>query len=671
MVCKSCGKELEDDAKFCDTCGTKVEIEELKKTEETATEEAVTEVPAEEKTAESEAAAPAEEKTVESEAAAPAEEKPAEPEAVAPAEEMPTEPEAVAPVFANPTPELTREQVVNIASTATKSEEKAQKNAGSFFKKFWFLFVIVGVIAIIAVVIVANFKYITNAIMKSGSSDTYFKWLAKNYVEERTDESIELYNSYKEIMNFSDEKLDANVSVEFGDEADKYLKLAKQAGYDFTWVETAGLSLELNSKEEIVDYTVGASFNGVEVLKVDYITDLKNEEEYIGFPSVESAYGEEESDYAEDLVEFIDEFTALSDAMPDKKIMRKLILRYLETAIDQVKAGNVKVSDKTLRAGGITQELTAVTLTVDNDLCQKVALAIVQQMQEDEELREVIEQYISDIEDTEYAEDMNLEDFDYDDFLDELSDYEDEIEDTDFMVTYDWRTGEKVEQEVEYTLFVNKKGEIVGYELVYESEDDYNNIDYKCYKVQKGSEVAYKLDYDYVVITATGKESGNKFTGDIAIEYSSLDVVAIEVTKFDIDGLKKGKLSGKFVVIPDESIFRYVSMGSNYEDMILTIDADIDIKKGKLSIALEDDEELVAKLNLDYKITSGSKIKLPASKDTIDMDDDDGGEELFESMNLDLLVEALEKAGAPDDVIDAVDDIEDYDDFEDFMDDLF
>ncbi|MCQ2526095.1 MAG: zinc ribbon domain-containing protein [Lachnospiraceae bacterium] len=657
MVCKSCGAELEDGALFCGKCGTKVVIEEAKEVKEAAA-QAVEEV--KEATAE-------EAKEAATEAAEEVKEAAAEKAVEETKEEVKAE-EAVAPVFA---PAAEPVKAATPVAPVAQKEVGEKKNSGSFLKKFWFIIPIVCVVALVAIIIGINHKAIMNSIMKAGSSDRYFKWVAKNYVEESTEEAISLYNDYKAVYNLSDEKISGEASVEFGGDADKYLKLLKQMGYDYTWVENAGISYTVNSKDEVVDLTVGASFNGVELTKIEYLNDLKNEEEYISFPSVKSAYGEQESYDAEDILEYITEYTALSEAMPNSADIKKLIIKYMGTAIDQVGSGNVKVSDKTLRAGGITQDLTAVTLTIDNDLCQKIAISVVQQMQEDKELRKVVEQFISDIEDTEYADELDLDDFDYDEFLDDLSDLEEELEDEVFLEHYDWREGKYVEDEYEYVLYVNNKGEIVGCSVEYEGDDYFGeDIEYTNYKVKKGSNVAYKMDYDYLVITAVGKESGNKFTGEINIEYSNIDIATIEVTKYDVEGLEKGKLSGKFVVIPEDSLFRGSSMASRYEDMILIIDCDMSIKSGKLMMELDDDDNMLVKVDLSYNVSAGSKIKLPSGNNVIDMDDDDAGEELYESMDLDLLVQALEKAGAPDDVIEQVEDIDDYDDFLEFLEDL-
>lgn len=620
MIYKSCGKEISDDAIFCANCGAKVAADDIKENEPAA---------------------------------------------------QPVPVQQAAPIFATPEGTLSKEQIVNIAANAQK-KNNTKMSGGAFFKKFGFIFIIVGVLVILAGVFVANYKYIVNAIMKAGNSDTYFKWVAKNYAEKQTDDAISLYNDYKEICDLSDEKYTGNLELELGDEADKFLKLAKGAGYDYTWVDTAGLTVEVNSKEEMVNCNLGLSFNGVQVSEIDTIIDLKDETDYIGFPSVDSAYGYQESYEAEDIDEYIEEISVLYSALPDSSDVKKLIMKYIVTALDQVKSGDVKVGKDTLRAGGITQELTAVKLTIDNDLCQRVALSVVQQMQEDKELRKIVEQYVSDIEDTEYADEMGLEDFDYDDFLDELSDLEDEIEDEIFIGHYDWMAGKYVEDEYEYTLFVNNKGEIVGCELEYESDyDAYYDFDYKSYKVVKGSKVAYKLDCGEIVISAEGKESGNKFTGVADIEFDGIDIASVEVTKFDIDGFNKGKLSGKFVIIPDDSLFKYSPLASSYKDMILVVDCNANLKSGKITVELDDDEEMVAVLKYSYNLSKGTKIKLPDSKNTIDMEDDGSDEELYESLDLDLLVEALEKAGAPDDVVEDVEDIDDYDDFLDYLDSVF
>ena len=578
-------------------------------------------------------------------------------------------------------PQLSKEQIASIANGAANGsnggnngnggKSAGKGGSGGFFKKFRFLFIGIAVLAVVGIILAANFKTIANAVVKSQDSDVYFKWVAKNYVTENVNSMVAVYDDYVDAMNFSDKEMVVNASVEVGEDAEKYLKLMKRAGYDFTWVETADIKYDINVKDEVVCLDVAGSFNGVEVLAIESIADINKEQGYTGFPSLSSAYGVYEERGFDDITEELDEMQAIIDAIPDKNAVKKIFVNYMETAINQVKKGNVKVSDKTIRAGGITQDVTAVTLTIDNDLCRNMAIAVVQQMQEDKDLRKLVEQFVKDMEDTDFAYEYDLDDFDYDDFLDELSDLEEELEDADFLVSYDWRKGEEVEEEIKFTLYVNNKGELVGSEAEYESSiNSYEKYDVKMIKVQKGSDVAYKYDDDMMSITAVGKERMHKFTGTVDIEYSALDIATIEVSDFDVKAVDKGQLTGKFAITLDDSVFRYNAGASRIEDMTIVLDCDMAIKSGKVSVELLDDDNLVAKFKIDYKSSKGSKIKIPSGKDVIDMEEDDAGEELFETFDLKDLVKRLEKANVPEDFIEEIEEIEDYDDFEDFLDDL-
>ena len=661
MTCGNCGREVPSGNKFCTNCGWRVpeDFKEEVKTEEVPA--ASEEVKAEE--------APV------TEDAAKAEEAPAVEEAKA--EEAPAVEEVKAeeaPVAAEETAEVEEAPVVEAAPAAEAvkpaSTPKAEAPAAPAKKKGSKAPLFVGIAAVVVVLLVVfNLSSIKNAAKRTFSSpENYYHWVEKNTAKEAAGTVSSIYaNYFLDALKVYNMGTSAEVSVELDEAGQDMLSLAGAAGVDLSWFKSASLTYEGYSKDNVMEMKCGLAMEKKNVISADLIVDMAEEAVYLAVPELSKTYiGVDVSeipdisyymDTLDNSTEYMDALKAILAKLPEEKQVKDLTAKYLEIALNSIDDVNMK-KGKTLKAEGVSESCTLLEVTLDADTLQNVIENVAEQLENDREVKAIIEKLCDEIAGLDLDEldgiDIDSEEV-YEYFQDACSELADEAQ----YISFD--------EELVMSLYVDGKGVIRG--RSFEFNDGWSNYTVEILNPHKGGKIGFKaavtVDNQEFSIAGSGKESGGRVSGDFSAKYNGTAIVDLTVKNFDTDALKKGYLNGTVTVKAASGIGKVLygmsSVPSMVTDLAVTVDVSMDGKSGKLAVSVAEDKDKWGTVSVSAKKESGKKASVPADKNTVFIEDYSDVEDYWDTVDLDSLINTLDKLDVPSFVTDILEDFADLD----------
>jgi len=621
VFCNKCGNPIKEGNKFCSKCGAPV------------TEVPVTEAPVAETEAVVEEAPVAETEPI-------AEETPVV-EAGTAAEETVKQVEAV-------------NETLNYAQTIPEPKKKA----GGSKKAVFIVGGILVALILVLVICLLNAASFTNFFKKTFSApEDYYHFVEEKTVDEITAVAGNFYETaILEGLDSSNKGSSMELTVSLDEGGKDLIELAGFAGVDLSWIDDAKISADASIKDTL--YGLGATFglNGEDVISGNIIMDIEEGSAYVQIPELTKTYigldleeevGEYELEMMQDQMEASAE---LLKACPDRAKFEKMLSKYLNIAIACM--DDVSIDEKAIKVESVKQNCTELSVTIDAGTIVDMLEAILEEMEDDEDLEELITNFASlspyDMYEDEIY-DMLLEEIEYE--LEYLKSYADE------------------DAEVVMYVYVDGKGEIVGREIEYE---DYweETTRISMLMPKKGSDVAYEYSFEQysttVSLVGSGKESGNKVTGEFSVKYNGASLVDLKVKDFNTEDLKKLQLNGEVEVSMGSGISKVLGMteyAAAFEDALITMKAKSSDSVAELTIGAIYDEESLGTVTVTSKTGKASSVKIPNDKDVIYAEDVEDVEEWLEEVDWDNLIEKMENADVSSDIIDEVEDIVDMLDY--------
>ena len=648
MICEQCGTQIADGDKFCQECGWKVteEVVETVATEAEATAEAV----AEEATEAVETVAEEATDTVE-----------------AVAEEVKAVEETVAEETKEAVENVTTEVAVeNIAEVAAPVTAAVTENPAPVENSFWsdsnvapaagnatqkksrkkWPFVVLGVVAVVAILVVANFARLRNFYQKMVSTpEEYYQIIESKQVDELVATYMNGYDAYVNLFSMEDSSSSIDFTVELGEDL---IDLLEMSGLEIDWLESANLAFDVIMKDELYKIGAAAGVNDVDILSGNMIFDLAEEYMYMQVPELNEDYVA--FDFADMGIEVDEEMFAMFDVLekylPESKDMEKLLSKYMTLVVEQF--DDVEEESTELEVGDISQKCTALEVTIDTKTAQKIAEAVLTELSEDDDFKKMFENVIGIAEEMGYPTDAEEL---YDEFLEEV---EYALENVDSI--------DMGEEEIVMTVYVNGKGEVIGREIEvsgvtfrYAMPQSGSKFEMECYVEMP--DVFRSVSYEESEmlkfgIEGEGKKKGDKITGDFTVKFDSEAYLNIQVEGYNVAKAKEGEMVGTFTFTLPKSLKNTLSeqggsemaMLASYLNYGLEIDMDTDSDGGTVSIAVVDDDEFFVKLTMEMESGKGEKISVPSSKEVVDAMDEDAVEEWVEEFDWEAIVKKLEKA---------------------------
>lgn len=508
---------------------------------------------------------------------------------------------------------------------------------------------VAAVFVAVGVAIAANFATINNFFHKTFSSpEEYYRYVEKKNVDEMVELGGDMYGRFLEkIQNTYNTTSTVNTSVELADAGQDLLELSGFANVDLSWVKSAYINSEYTVKDEKGATSVTAGINGDKLVSVITATDTKKGKIYLQIPELNSTYiaadmedlmGSSYDVWADAMEERQEIFEDLSKNMPSQKTLESLLDKYMNIALACV--DDVEMQSKVLEAEGIKQNCTVLKVKIDNDTLEDMFDAILKEAEKDKDLEKAITD-IAETVDEEYGDDA------YDDFIDDLEDFRDSLEDADDI-------------EMVMTVYVDGKGNVVGREL----ETDDMAVSFKMPVDGKNFGFVYSVEEGStsVSLTGSGKRSGDKIDGEFRLRYTGATILNITVDDLDLATLKKSQLNGKLDVAVGSGISmvaREVPGLSALQKMRVSLNAKTVDNSWEYVFVVNYDDEDMGTLTMSGETKKASEVKIPGGSDVIDVADIDDLQEWVDDIDWDKVVSGLKETDLPRSAVKAVEEFGD------------
>ncbi len=633
MVCKNCGNLLADGVKFCTKCGQRVEEVVAEVTEATAeVTEAATEVQeqAEEVAAEvKETVAETQESVIEAK------------------EEVKEEANEVKEKVADVAEDV-KETVTEVATEVKEAVEGAKEKVKKFPKG---ALIAISVIAVVLILVLANFKTVANSVNKLVSSEEkYYASVEKNEIKELSASVADIYeNCFLEYSDYNNLSVDYGVGVELSEQASDMLAAAIGAEDGEPFSKMA-VDFFMSFKGDVISAEVGATLGKTELISANGVADLKKGQAFGQIEELTSKYiGVSFEEYAEMISEGMKQGDEFIELLPNKKTVESLVNRYMTVVVENL--DSVTEKKDSISVGDIEQKCTAIRVRIRQKDFNKIAVAVLEEAKDDKELIGLITDFAVASAKMEGAEDVDAKE------IEEMIKAEIEVA---LESAKDAEVDTESEEELIMNVWVNGKGEVIGRELKIEDETAI------CYKMpEKGGKFALKAAIidgeDEVIFDGTGKKSSSSISGEFALKMKedggkAVKFIEVDVDKFDTKKMKEGFLNGTFTLslskefLQEADLAMAGAMFSNYN-----IKCVFKSSKNNVSaeIALMDKEDMFAKVMLDAKVGSGKSASLPKG---ILVEDEEDIIEWAKTIKFDKFIKKLKKTGLPVEIVEEIED---------------
>lgn len=603
MFCINCGKPIDDGKLFCDAC-------------------------------------------------APAEAKPE-----APAEQPQPAPEA--PVVAEETIELGGTE----PEKKTKKPKKAPKKG-----------LIIGIIA--AIVVAAGactaiwWDNVSNFFVKTFSSpEDYMAHVTQNAADEGIGALGDVYGTILDSMSGKGEKpqyngMDMTIKVNVGDQVLNLLKESSGADIDFKFLKEIAITAKsiVDGQKSQVD--AGLSLGGVKIATISAIANMEDFTCMLGSPELSDSYMRMDyseifeqlgmpSGFFDQLEENMEEAQEIVDdlmkALPEQETMEKLLSKYVGIILANIK--DVTSTTETVEVGDLKQSLTVLEIKISAKDVMDIGVAVLQELKKDDEALKLASAF------AEYINSINpgSGDFVWDESMGEYVQQAGEFDAKEFRENLKDQIDELIDQlkearkeapsvSIKLTMYVDGVGDIVGLNVKVPGADFKPGF----ITVWQGSKFAFEADLGEAEIEGEGSRSKGLITGKYTLKVDGEKVCTLEVENWDEKKAEEGYISGTIRFVPGDMIADRLlgSMGSFLDASSIALELKLDTAADHANVGMNLllNKKVAFGISLEGKMING-KITEPGN--VIDATSSNAIMEWANSLNIDKVLENLEKAGFP------------------------
>ncbi len=470
----------------------------------------------------------------------------------------------------------------------------------------------------------------------------YFQYVEEENLTNVIDQLEEKYADIRDTATSKDHGVKATLGIQLGDDILDLIE--DQGNLDLSFINNLLVSIAASKKSNTFKTDFDVTLDKKDVASLSVIADVDNETAYLSIPDyIEKTLAVDFDELGIDVsaLEDILEKTEVLEKLPEAKQISKILKKYVSIILDNI--SEAKKSEKTLKANGFKEECTAITVEISMVTVADILLDLIPTAVKDKDIEKLLvsmDELLSELD-----VDAELEDL-WEDFKDNADDLIDDLEDN-----YEDLDDDTI---LKWTDYVNGSSEIIGRSIEFEDYGDTVEIFYgTAYeKDEFGFEFSYSDSYDTFSVIGEGTEKKGLIEGSYEVAANGETMIMIDVTDVDKKKFEDGFLKGKFEISLSNDMMDETDLGaigSIFGSSIsLLLDVDSSKDSATVTASLVAGKSPLFSVTLSAEETKASSIKIP-SKDV-----EDNIEDWAEDIDIDNILDKLEEAGIPDDVLDLV-----------------
>lgn len=415
--------------------------------------------------------------------------------------------------------------------------------------------------------------------------------------------------------------------------------LSEYAEMDLSWLNDVVLTLETNGDMQLMQYILTVGLGETNVMSADFVYDLQEYMMWMGLPELSATYLEiDMSEFVSISGEGMITFNAstmreMLDVLPSEQVLRSLLNRYINIAVSNVHGVTGKTNNITIN--GVSQQCTILEAKIDQETLNNIAIAVLKEAKEDEELLGVLCDIL------EYAEPGSGD-----------------------IMALEWAMGidaaiaqieesskDEDSSEVLLTLidYVDSNNNIIGRGITSPEMD--GSVYYL--KLTEGNKFAYELNLlDEIVLSGNGTNNNNLINGEFVLEASGMECFVCELINFDGNKLKKNECSGTLRARLSDDMMEMAMGAALNVDVFLDINLDISNSHSAIDLKLLISDQEIASIAIESQQKEATSVQVPSNP--ISVYDETALENWVKNWNFDEILNNIADAGLPSEYVYAI-----------------
>ena len=499
-----------------------------------------------------------------------------------------------------------------------------------------------------------------------GLNDTeYFQELALDAMEDSVTSLAATVGMYKTLTGTTLGDFGATTEVELMmgdmliDMLEEYI-FAGDTGMDFSFLESIGLGMEINSTEELAQLAIDLELSNTEIVKLLLL--VSEESIWAGAPDLADGYLK--VDFA-DLGIDMDAITAstpsvvgmLPNIIPDEKTTATILNRYLELALKEI--DNVTRTTETLTLDGLSQTATKLDVKIyEQDLLDAVRAVLIA-AKTDADIKKVVEDF------GDFYNDMMAENSVGWQDVDAYAAFTQRIDQALAEIPTEAETDDGY---IGLILYVDDNHNVIGCSLdmgviymqttpnvstgsatVTSAQESF--IVFTYYTVTEGNnfKTIFEVNESDMKVTGGGTIKNGKVDGTFAVTAEGITGLTIELKNFETNN--RDTVSGTMIVKPTQELMDQMQGADElpFDDIGLQMDMDISDDKYDITVKLIGDDAMVVGLALKLATKDPDNIKAP--NNSVDATDTTALMNWVSGIDFDEIIDNLEDAGVPSELL--------------------
>lgn len=485
------------------------------------------------------------------------------------------------------------------------------------------------------------------------SPENYLADVESDAIAEYTGELTAVYGQMLKRANSTAISGKTNIELVFGESLISLAETALQqqgADLQLDWLSNIDLSLDAQAQGDLIRAVIALGLSDQDILSLDSIVDLANGKAYLAIPQLNDQYltAEIPSDMEmEEIQGMLTQLTSLGkeliDELPSESELNKLINNYVDVVLSEIK--NVEKQTKKVSVGDASQQMVVLTAKITQKDLLNIAEAVLKEAEDDKTLEKVLDAIstcvnkANEVSGSYYYEPVDLHEelvSAIPDLMEELDYAKEDIDKSNY---------------IKLNVYVDMQNNVRGHKLNIYSGGEKMEQDIYWLSAKKGDTIYTEAKLGEVEIKGETVEKKDISSGE-------LEISANEEVVFTIEFEDVTDTTGTHRLIPGEAILEEILDELNVPSAFLGSNVALELITGKagnpnyLGVNILMGDKTLLGLSLFIENSDISSVSIPSN--ALEVNGQDDLVQWLQNINLDGVLNALENAGVPGDLVDAL-----------------